>query len=128
MRRTRLVLQILAIFGLLSFFAACSPEKDSAIKAKFVTDKSGRQELQFSIDIGPTITRGNYSYIPINRDGHPSYMNGLILELLKKFEDTNPHLEILESPRIDKDFASSWGGPDTHRYNGIWIHHRPQQK
>jgi len=127
MRRTRLVL-LMAFFGLLSCLSACSQESNSAIKSKVITNKSGQQEIQYSTDIGLTKTLGSYSYIPINRDGHPSYMNILILELLNKFEDANPHLEILEQPRIDKDFASSWGGRDTHQYNGIWIRHRPRQK
>lgn len=77
-----------------------------------------------AINLSIVETVGNNSYIPLNLDSSTYSSRKLILNVMKKFEDENPDLEVM-----------SWGidaqqraySTSAHVF-GLLAHHRPRQK
>jgi len=77
-------------------------------------------EKSFNFDVA--ITRGNHTYIPINRQGNPHGVATKILELVESFENSHPELSITEF-QIEKQQTAH--GVSDYIY-GIWLHHKPK--
>lgn len=79
---------------------------------------------QEKFNLNTVVTRGNFSYIPVNRGGRPSDIIVNVLELLVAFEAAHPNLEIvawqIEKQQSDSKFVYDY-------FYGIWVTHRPKK-
>lgn len=67
-------------------------------------------------------TKGNHSYIPLNRDGLPSKYVNEILGVVSAFENAHPELEVV-SFAVDQQAV----GNVCDSVYGLWLHHRPKR-